>query len=121
MRILERLDQLAALGDRIGYSPEEDAAHELAEPAGRELVGGVLLGRVADPVAERGQLVESVEDPHARNLSCAAQCPASGRSSHAPASGNTEASANAAGHEVPDTIAANATGAAMPIAESTVC
>ena len=27
MRILERLDQLAALGDRIGYSPEEDAAH----------------------------------------------------------------------------------------------
>ena len=30
MRILERLDQLAALGDRIGYSPEEDAAHALA-------------------------------------------------------------------------------------------
>ena len=30
MRILERLEQLAALGDRIGYSPEEDAAHELA-------------------------------------------------------------------------------------------
>ena len=30
MRILDRLDELAALGDRIGYSPEEDAAHELA-------------------------------------------------------------------------------------------
>ena len=30
MRILERLEQLAAIGDRIGYSPEEDAAHELA-------------------------------------------------------------------------------------------
>src|SRR4029453_11727464 len=30
VRIHERLDQLAALGDRIGYSPEEDAAHELA-------------------------------------------------------------------------------------------
>ena len=30
MRILDRLDQLAALGDRIGYSAEEDAAHELA-------------------------------------------------------------------------------------------
>jgi len=27
---MERLEQLAALGDRIGYSPEEDAAHELA-------------------------------------------------------------------------------------------
>jgi acetylornithine deacetylase/succinyl-diaminopimelate desuccinylase-like protein len=30
MRIVERLEQLAALGDRIGYSPEEDAAHALA-------------------------------------------------------------------------------------------
>ena len=40
VRILERLDELAALGDRIGYSPEEDAAHELApgwfEQAGLE-------------------------------------------------------------------------------------
>ena len=30
MRILDRLDELAVLGDRIGYSPDEDAAHELA-------------------------------------------------------------------------------------------
>ena len=30
MRILDRLEELAALGDRIGYSAEEDAAHELA-------------------------------------------------------------------------------------------
>ena len=30
MRILERIEQLYAIGDRIGYSPEEDAAHELA-------------------------------------------------------------------------------------------
>jgi acetylornithine deacetylase/succinyl-diaminopimelate desuccinylase-like protein len=30
MRVMERLEQLAALGDRIGYSPEEDAAHKLA-------------------------------------------------------------------------------------------
>jgi acetylornithine deacetylase/succinyl-diaminopimelate desuccinylase-like protein len=30
MRVLQRLEQLAAIGDRIGYSPEEDAAHELA-------------------------------------------------------------------------------------------
>ncbi|MGH3072131.1 MAG: Zn-dependent hydrolase [Gaiellaceae bacterium] len=53
MRILERLDQLAALGDRVGYSPEEDAAHELAaewfRAAGLEVEvdeGGNLIGRV---------------------------------------------------------------------------
>jgi hypothetical protein len=45
----------------------------------------------------------------------------SGRRSHAPASGKTAASANAADQELLDTIAANATGAAIPIAESTVC
>jgi acetylornithine deacetylase/succinyl-diaminopimelate desuccinylase-like protein len=37
VRVLERLDQLAALGDRIGYSPEEDAAHELAAVWMREI------------------------------------------------------------------------------------
>jgi allantoate deiminase len=53
MRILERLDRLAALGDRIGYSPEEDAAHELAagwmHEAGLEVevdAAGNLIGRV---------------------------------------------------------------------------
>ena len=53
MRILERLDELAALGDRIGYSPEEDAAHELArgwfEQAGLEVEVdsvGNLIGRI---------------------------------------------------------------------------
>ena len=53
MRILERLDQLAALGDRIGYSPEEDAAHELAtgwfREAGLEVdvdAAGNLIGRI---------------------------------------------------------------------------
>ena len=53
MRILERLDELAALGDRIGYSPQEDAAHELAagwmREAGLEVeVDGArnLIGRV---------------------------------------------------------------------------
>jgi acetylornithine deacetylase/succinyl-diaminopimelate desuccinylase-like protein len=30
VRVLERLEHLAALGDRIGYSTQEDAAHELA-------------------------------------------------------------------------------------------
>lgn len=53
MRILERLDELYALGDRIGYSREEDAAHELAagwfRAAGLEVEvdeGGNLIGRV---------------------------------------------------------------------------
>ena len=53
MRILERLDELAALGDRIGYSPEEDAAHELAAGWFREAglqvdvdSAGNLIGRV---------------------------------------------------------------------------
>ncbi len=53
MRILERLEELAAIGDRIGYSPEEDAAHELAagwfRDAGLEVevdAAGNLVGRV---------------------------------------------------------------------------
>jgi len=58
VRILERLDELAALGDRIGYSREEDAAHELAagwfRAAGLEVEvdpAGNLIGRV--PGGER--------------------------------------------------------------------
>jgi acetylornithine deacetylase/succinyl-diaminopimelate desuccinylase-like protein len=54
VRLLERLEQLAAIGDRIGYSPEEDRAHELAatwfREAGLELevdAAGNLIGRVA--------------------------------------------------------------------------
>jgi len=53
VRILERLEQLAAIGDRIGYSPEEDRAHELAagwfREAGLEVevdAGGNLIGRI---------------------------------------------------------------------------
>ena len=53
MRVLDRLDQLAALGDRIGYSADEDAAHELAagwfREAGLEVeVDGArnLIGRI---------------------------------------------------------------------------
>jgi acetylornithine deacetylase/succinyl-diaminopimelate desuccinylase-like protein len=52
MRIFDRLEQLAAIGDRIGYSPEEDRAHELAagwfREAGLEVdvdAAGNLLGR----------------------------------------------------------------------------
>ena len=58
MRVMERLEELAALGDRIGYSSEEDAAHELAagwfREAGLEVevdVAGNLIGRV--PGGER--------------------------------------------------------------------
>jgi acetylornithine deacetylase/succinyl-diaminopimelate desuccinylase-like protein len=53
MRILERLEQLAAIGDRIGYSAEEDAAHELAAGWFREAglrvevdAAGNLIGRI---------------------------------------------------------------------------
>ena len=53
MRILERLDELYAIGDRIGYSPEEQLAHDLAagwfREAGLEVEvdeGGNLIGRV---------------------------------------------------------------------------
>jgi acetylornithine deacetylase/succinyl-diaminopimelate desuccinylase-like protein len=53
VRILDRLDQLAALGDRIGYSAEEDEAHELAtgwfRNAGLEIevdAAGNLIGRI---------------------------------------------------------------------------
>src|SRR5918994_4137628 len=50
---MERLEELAALGDRIGYSREEDAAHELAadwfRAAGLEISvdsAGNLFGRI---------------------------------------------------------------------------
>ena len=53
MRVLERLEELYAIGDRIGYSPEEQQAHDLAAAwfvdAGLELEvddGGNLIGRV---------------------------------------------------------------------------
>jgi acetylornithine deacetylase/succinyl-diaminopimelate desuccinylase-like protein len=50
---MQRLEALAALGDRIGYSPEEDAAHALAagwfREAGLEVEvdgAGNLIGRI---------------------------------------------------------------------------
>ena len=52
MRVLERLEELYAIGDRIGYTPEEQRAHDLAAAwfteAGLELEvddGGNLIGR----------------------------------------------------------------------------
>jgi allantoate deiminase len=59
MRVLERLEELAAIGDRIGYSPEEDRAHELAagwfREAGLEVevdAAGNLVGRVPGATRE---------------------------------------------------------------------
>jgi acetylornithine deacetylase/succinyl-diaminopimelate desuccinylase-like protein len=53
VRLLDRLERLAALGDRIGYSSEEDRAHELAagwfREAGLEVevdAAGNLIGRI---------------------------------------------------------------------------
>jgi allantoate deiminase len=69
-RVLERLDALYALGDKIGYSPQEDAAHRLArgwmEEAGLAVEvddAGNLVGRsrVADDVWT-GSHLDSVPD-----------------------------------------------------------
>src|SRR5688500_17512624 len=56
---MERLEELAALGDRIGFSPEEDAAHELAtgwfRESGLEVevdAAGNLIGRIPGGVRE---------------------------------------------------------------------
>jgi allantoate deiminase len=56
MRVRERLDQLYAMGDRIGYSAEEDEAHRLArgwmEEAGLDVSvdeAGNLIGRSGEP------------------------------------------------------------------------
>ncbi|MGE5689650.1 MAG: M20/M25/M40 family metallo-hydrolase [Pseudomonadota bacterium] len=53
-RLLERIEQVYALGDRIGYSPAEDAAHTLVhgwmEQAGLDVevdAAGNLVGRVS--------------------------------------------------------------------------
>jgi acetylornithine deacetylase/succinyl-diaminopimelate desuccinylase-like protein len=53
MRVFERLEELAAIGDRIGYSHEEQAAHDLAagwfREAGFEVevdAVGNLIGRI---------------------------------------------------------------------------
>jgi acetylornithine deacetylase/succinyl-diaminopimelate desuccinylase-like protein len=72
VRALERLDELYAIGggpgaNRIGYSPEEDAAHELArgwlEEAGLEAAvdeAGNLFGFGADPGLWTGSHLDTV-------------------------------------------------------------
>jgi len=49
-RVLERLDALYALGDKIGYSPDEDAAHRMAR-------GWMEEARLRVEVDEAGNLV----------------------------------------------------------------
>jgi acetylornithine deacetylase/succinyl-diaminopimelate desuccinylase-like protein len=67
MRILERLAALDALGDRIGYGPQEDAAHELAagwmREAGLEVSvddAGNLHGRRGDARVWSGSHLDCV-------------------------------------------------------------
>lgn len=69
MRVLERLDELYAIGGgtRLGYSPEEDAAHELAarwmQEAGLEVAvdeAGNLFGRRGDACVSSGSHLDTV-------------------------------------------------------------
>jgi len=67
VRLLERIETVYALGDRIGYSPEEDRAHELAagwmRAAGLTVevdAAGNLLGTRGDARVWTGSHLDSV-------------------------------------------------------------
>jgi acetylornithine deacetylase/succinyl-diaminopimelate desuccinylase-like protein len=67
MEIIERIERIASIGDRIGYSPAEDAAHELAAgwmaEAGLEVSRdetGNLFGRRGDARVWTGSHLDSV-------------------------------------------------------------
>ncbi len=67
MQILQRIERIAAIGDRIGYSPAEDRAHELAaawmREAGLEVSrdgAGNLFGRRGDTRVWTGSHLDSV-------------------------------------------------------------
>lgn len=67
MRILERIEQVYAIGDRVGYSKEEDAAHELAAGWMREAgltvevdTAGNLIGTRGDARVWTGSHLDSV-------------------------------------------------------------
>ncbi|MGH2970986.1 MAG: M20/M25/M40 family metallo-hydrolase [Gaiellaceae bacterium] len=67
MRLLERIEAVYALGDRIGYSPEEDRAHELAagwmREAGLDIAvdaAGNLIGTRDDARVWTGSHLDSV-------------------------------------------------------------
>ena len=67
MRLLERLEEVYAIGDRVGYSPEEDRAHELAAGWMREAgldvevdAAGNLIGTRGDACVWTGSHLDSV-------------------------------------------------------------
>lgn len=67
MRLLERIEEIYAIGDRAGYSPEEDRAHELAAGWMREAgltvevdVAGNLIGTRGDARVWTGSHLDSV-------------------------------------------------------------
>src|SRR5918993_134779 len=61
--------------DQVAGAVDLDLEPGLSEPARCERVGGVLLRRVADAVAEGGQLVETLQDPHAAEPTARADRP----------------------------------------------
>jgi beta-ureidopropionase / N-carbamoyl-L-amino-acid hydrolase len=67
VRLLERIEEIYAIGDRVGYSPEEDHAHELAagwmREAGLEVevdTAGNLIGTRGDARVWTGSHLDSV-------------------------------------------------------------
>jgi acetylornithine deacetylase/succinyl-diaminopimelate desuccinylase-like protein len=67
LEVIERIERIAAIGDRLGYSPAEDAAHELAAgwmaEAGLEVSRdetGNLFGRRGDARVWTGSHLDSV-------------------------------------------------------------
>ncbi|HEY4413991.1 MAG TPA: Zn-dependent hydrolase [Gaiellaceae bacterium] len=67
MRLLERIEEVYAIGDRVGYSPEEDRAHELAAGWMREAglavevdAAGNLIGTRGDARVWTGSHLDSV-------------------------------------------------------------
>ena len=54
MRILERIEQIYAIGDRIGYSAAEDAAHELAASWMRDAGLAVEVDGAGNLIGTRG-------------------------------------------------------------------
>ncbi|HKT44425.1 MAG TPA: Zn-dependent hydrolase [Gaiellaceae bacterium] len=67
MRLLERIEEIYAIGDRVGYSPEEDRAHGLAAGWMREAgldvevdAAGNLIGTRGDARVWTGSHLDSV-------------------------------------------------------------
>ena len=54
MRLLERIEEIYAIGDRVGYSPEEDRAHGLAAGWMREAGLDVEVDAAGNLVGTRG-------------------------------------------------------------------